>query len=75
VAPDVRREDLGWEGSLATLVQAPGEHVFVASTTPPTPTPSSWTPGRAPTPGCTASSASGAHLDGDKLCWVYVLDG
>ena len=23
-------EDLGWEGSLATLVEAPGEHVFVA---------------------------------------------
>ena len=23
-------EDLGWEGALATLVEAPGEHVFVA---------------------------------------------
>ncbi|MCW2567580.1 MAG: hypothetical protein JWN54_1677, partial [Mycobacterium sp.] len=23
-------EDLGWEGALATLVESPGEHVFVA---------------------------------------------
>ena len=40
-------EDLGWEGALATVVEEPGEHVFVVlyDLTPSTSTP--WTPGRA----------------------------
>ena len=68
-------EDLGWEGSLATLVEAPGEHVFVALYDV------------APHDEMYLDSWEGADtglyrkirlrvhtLDSDVLAWVYVLD-
>lgn len=69
-------EDLGWEGALATLVEAPGEHVFVGLydlTKADVRELDSW-----------EGADSGlyrklrvrvATLEGDKLAWVYVLDG
>ncbi len=69
-------EDLGWEGALATIVEAPGEHVFVGLydvTDADARALDSW-----------EGADSGlyrkirvrvATLEGDKLAWAYVLDG
>ena len=69
-------EDLGWEGSLATLVEAPGEHVFVGLY--------DLTDGDAASLDAWEGADTGlyrkirvrvATLEGDQLAWVYVLDG
>ena len=69
-------EDLGWEGSLATLVEAPGEHVFVGLY--------DLTDGDAASLDAWEGGDTGlyrkirvrvAALNGDQLAWVYVLDG
>ena len=69
-------EDLGWEGSLATLVEAVGEHVFVGLY--------DMTDGDAATLDQWEGADTGlyrkirvrvATLEGDRLSWVYVLDG
>jgi hypothetical protein len=68
-------EDLGWEGSLATLVEAPGEAVFVAlyDVTPYDETfLDSW---EAADTGLYQKIRLRVHaLDQDVLAWVYVLD-
>ena len=69
-------EDLGWEGSLATLVQAPGEHVFVGLY--------DMTDGDAELLDAWEGADTGLYskirvlvqtLEGEQLVWVYVLDG
>jgi AIG2-like family len=68
-------EDLGWEGSLATLVEAPGETVFVAlyDVTPYDETfLDSW---EGADTGLYRKIRLRVHtLDQDVLAWVYVLD-
>jgi hypothetical protein len=68
-------EDLGWEGSLATLVEAPGEHVFVAlyDVTPDDESHlDSW---EGADRGLYRKIRLRVHtLDRDVLAWVYVLD-
>ena len=69
-------EEHGWEGSLATLVEADGEHVFVGLYDMPD----------ADAVGLDAWEGADtglyrklrvrvATLDGEQLAWVYVLDG
>ena len=69
-------EDLGWEGSLATLVEAPGEHVFVGLY--------DITEQDARALDAWEGADNGLYrkirvrvetLEGVKLAWVYVLDG
>jgi gamma-glutamylcyclotransferase (GGCT)/AIG2-like uncharacterized protein YtfP len=69
-------EDLGWEGALATLVEAPGERVFVALY--------DLTESDALMLDAWEGADSGLYrktkvrvktLEGDKLAWAYVLDG
>ena len=69
-------EDLGWEGSLATLVEAGAEQVFVGLY--------DMTDGDAATLDAWEGADTGlyrkirvrvATLEGDRLSWVYVLDG
>ena len=68
-------EDLGWEGSLATLVEAPGEAVFVAlyDVTPHDEAfLDSW---EGADTGLYRKIRLRVHtLDQDVLAWVYVLD-
>jgi hypothetical protein len=68
-------EDLGWEGALATVVEAPGQQVFVALYEV-----SSWD---APELDRWESADTGVYrkihvrvstLDGDVLAWLYILD-
>ena len=69
-------EDLGWEGALATLVQAPGEHVFVGlydMTDEDAKNLDAW---EGADNGLYRKLRVRVHLlEGDKLVWVYVLDG
>ncbi len=69
-------EELGWEGALATLAQAPGEHVFVGLY--------DLTPEDADHLDAWEGADTGLYrkikvrvhtLDGHRLAWVYVLDG
>ena len=69
-------EDLGWEGSLATLVEAPGEHVFVALY--------DVTDTDARSLDAWEGADNGLYrkltvrvqaLEAERLSWVYVLDG
>ena len=69
-------EDLGWEGSLATMVEDPTEHVFVGLY--------DITDADARVLDAWEGADVGlyrkirvrvATLEGDKLAWVYVLDG
>jgi AIG2-like family len=68
-------EDLGWEGSLATLVPAPGESVFVGLydvTTYDETHLDSW---EGADTGLYRKIRLRVHtLDRDVLAWVYVLD-
>jgi hypothetical protein len=68
-------EDLGWEGSLATLVESPGETVFVALydvTAPDETYLDSW---EGADTGLYRKIRLRVHtLDQDVLAWVYVLD-
>ncbi|MBC7678322.1 MAG: gamma-glutamylcyclotransferase [Pseudorhodobacter sp.] len=69
-------EDLGWEGSLATLVQDEGEHVFVGLydvTDADVRDLDAWE--GADTGLYVKVRVRVATLDGDRLAWVYVLDG
>ncbi len=69
-------EDLGWEGSLATMVEAPGEHVFVALydiTEQDSRALDTWE--GADTGLYRKLRVRVATLDGDRLAWVYVLEG
>jgi len=69
-------EDLGWEGSLATLVEASDEHVFMGlydMTEADAVLLDAWE--GADTGLYRKLRVRVATLDGDKLCWVYVLDG
>ena len=69
-------EDLGWEGSLATMVEDPTEHVFVGLydiTDADARVLDAWEGGDV---GLYRKiRVRVATLEGDKLAWVYVLDG
>ena len=69
-------EDLGWEGALATIVEEPGENVFVGLY--------DVTPYDERALDAWEGADNGlyrkvrvrvATLDGDRLAWVYLLDG
>ena len=69
-------EEHGWEGSLATLVEAAGHHVFVGlydMTTADAAELDSWE--GADNGLYRKIRVRVATLDGERLCWVYVLDG
>jgi gamma-glutamylcyclotransferase (GGCT)/AIG2-like uncharacterized protein YtfP len=69
-------EDLGWEGALATVVEAPGEHVFVGLydlTDADARNLDTWE--GADTGLYRTLRVRVATLDGDQLAWTYVLDG
>ena len=69
-------EDLGWEGALATLVQAPGEHVFVGLYDMTEEDAKSLDTWEGADTGLYRKLRVRVHLlEGDKLVWVYVLDG
>ncbi len=69
-------EDLGWEGALATLVQAEGQRVFVALydlTTSDAVALDRW---EAADTGVYRKLKVRVHtLDRDELAWTYVIDG
>lgn len=69
-------EDLGWEGSLTTVVEHPAEQVYVALydvTTADEQTLDDW---EGLGIGVYTKIRVRAHtLDGEELAWVYVLDG
>ena len=69
-------EDLGWEGALATLVQSPGEHVFVGlydMTDEDAKNLDAW---EGADNGLYRKLRVRVHLlEGDKLVWIYVLNG
>ncbi len=69
-------EDLGWEGALATVVQSPGDRVFVALY--------DLTDTDALALDAWEGADSGVYrklkvrvhtLDRDELVWIYVIDG
>lgn len=69
-------EDLGWEGALATVVEDPGARVFVMVYDVP--------PHDEAALDRWESADTGLYrkirvrvqtMDGDALCWLYVLDG
>jgi gamma-glutamylcyclotransferase (GGCT)/AIG2-like uncharacterized protein YtfP len=69
-------EDLGWEGALATIAEAPGEHVFVGLydiTGADARDLDTWE--GADTGLYRKIRVRAATLDGDRLAWAYVLDG
>lgn len=69
-------EELGWEGALATLVEAPGEHVYVGLydvTDADARELDAW---EGADTGLYRKIKVRAHtLDSDRVAWVYVLDG
>ena len=68
-------EDLGWEGALATLVQSPGEHVFVGLYDMTDEDAKSLDTWEGADTGLYRKLRVRVHLlEGDKLVWVYVLD-
>jgi gamma-glutamylcyclotransferase (GGCT)/AIG2-like uncharacterized protein YtfP len=69
-------EDLGWEGSLATIVEAPGAHVYVGLydvTKEDERLLDAWE--GADNGLYRKVRVRVAILDGERLAWVYVLDG
>jgi len=69
-------EDLGWEGSLATIVEEPGENVYVGLydvTKEDEQLLDSWE--GADNGLYRKVRVRVATLEGDKLAWVYLLDG
>ena len=68
-------EDLGWEGSLATIVPHPDEHVFVGLYDVSTEDERGLDGWEGADHGLYRKiKVRAATLDGDKLAWVYVLD-
>lgn len=69
-------EELGWEGALATLVEAPGEHVYVGLydvTDADARELDAW---EGADTGLYRKIKVRVHtLDGSRVAWVYVLDG
>ena len=69
-------EDLGWEGALATVVQAPGERVFVALYDLTTADAAALDRWEAADTGVYRKLKVRVHtLDRDELAWTYVIDG
>jgi gamma-glutamylcyclotransferase (GGCT)/AIG2-like uncharacterized protein YtfP len=69
-------EDLGWEGSLATIVEAPGEHVYVGVydvTKEDERVLDAWE--GADNGLYRKVRVRVATLQGDVLAWTYILDG
>ena len=69
-------EDLGWEGSLATIVEAPGQQVYVSlyDVTPQDEKALDAWEG-ADTGLYRKIRVRVATLDGERVAWVYLLDG
>jgi len=69
-------EDLGWEGALATIAEAPGDHVYVQlyDVTPLDEKALDQWEG-ADTGLYRKVRVRVQTLEGDQLAWVYVLDG
>lgn len=69
-------EELGWEGALATLAEAPGERVFVGLydlTDEDAEALDAW---EGADNGLYRKIRVRVHtLDGERIAWVYVLDG
>jgi gamma-glutamylcyclotransferase (GGCT)/AIG2-like uncharacterized protein YtfP len=69
-------EDLGWEGSLATLAPAAGEHVFVGLYDITDDDARSLDAWEGADTGLYRKLRVRVHtLDGERLAWTYVLDG
>ena len=69
-------EDLGWEGSLATIVESPGEHVYVGLYDVSKEDERLLDAWEGADNGLYRKvRVRVATLDGDKLAWVYILDG
>jgi hypothetical protein len=69
-------EDLGWEGSLATLVEAAGEQVYVGLYDVPVQDERLLDAWEGADNGLYRKvRVRVATLDGDRLAWTYLLDG
>ena len=69
-------EDLGWEGALATVVEAQGEHVFVVLYEVNEADEAALDRWDGATLGYyRKTKVRVATLDGDMLAWLYVLNG
>jgi gamma-glutamylcyclotransferase (GGCT)/AIG2-like uncharacterized protein YtfP len=69
-------EDLGWQGALATVVEAEGEHVFVALYEMHEADEAALDRWDGATLGYyRKAKVRVATLDGDVLAWLYVLNG
>jgi hypothetical protein len=69
-------EDIGWEGALATIVQAPGEQVFVALYDVSEADAAQLDAWEGADTGIYRKLKVRVHtLEQDHLVWVYVLDG
>jgi gamma-glutamylcyclotransferase (GGCT)/AIG2-like uncharacterized protein YtfP len=69
-------EDLGWEGALTTLVESPGDHVYVSLYDVPREDEKlldAWE--GADTGLYRKVKVRILTMDGDVLAWIYVLDG
>ncbi len=69
-------EDLGWEGALATIVEEPGQRVYVALYDVPREDEKVLDEWEGADTGLYSKvRVRVASLEGDVLAWVYVLDG
>jgi len=69
-------EDMGWEGALATVVEDPGDHVFVMVYDVPGQDEQALDSWEGADTGLYRKIRVRVQtLDGDQLCWLYVLDG
>jgi gamma-glutamylcyclotransferase (GGCT)/AIG2-like uncharacterized protein YtfP len=69
-------EDLGWEGSLATVVEDPGSQVYVMVYDVPAQDEDALDEWEAANTGLYRKIRVRVQtLNGDELCWLYVLDG
>lgn len=69
-------EDMGWEGALATVVEDPSSRVFVMVYDVPPQDEAALDRWESADSGLYRKIRVRAHtLDGEALCWLYVLDG
>jgi hypothetical protein len=68
-------EDLGWEGALATVVEDPLAQVFVMVYDVPAQDESALDRWETATGAYRKIRVRVQTLQGDELCWLYVLDG
>ena len=69
-------EDLGWEGALATVVEDPGDQVFVMVYDVPEQDEDALDTWEGADSGLYRKIRVRVQtLSGDELCWLYILDG